>query len=138
MRFRERAGERRERHAWAGVRLLPGETPVNYAHLVIAFTDGDQPGTAFLTDRRFLWRSPTGNEFDCELELCGGWAVREDRPGQVGLATGFSRKPGEEPAALLLFPQQPRSAANRVLARQFFEAMIRQLGVVHPEWTIQR
>jgi hypothetical protein len=134
MGFLKRASERSQQAIWEQVDLGAGERPINYAHLVIAFDHYDQPGTAFLTDQRMLWRSPTGNRFEFPLEACAGWATRHDRPGQLGFGLGARQSPDRDPVPLLLYPQQPRSKANRLLAKGFFEALIAELDRVHPEW----
>lgn len=136
MGFLKRGSARSQQATWKQVDLESGERPINYAHLVIAFDDYDQPGTAFLTNQRVLWRSPIGSRFDLPLEVCAGWATRHDRPGQLGFGLGARQSPDAEPAALLLYPQQPKSAANRLLAKGFFEALIAELVRVHPQWGI--
>ena len=131
----QRAANRSQERVWSSVVTEHGEQRIDYAHLVAAFDHADRPGTAFLTDRRFAWVTPQGGVgLNFWLTDCAGWARPKARPNQPGLVVVFPPAPGEEPAPLVLYAQQPRSAANRHLAARFFESVISQLAVVHPDW----
>lgn len=130
----KRASSRSQEREWQMAALAPDERPVGYAHLAAAFDAYREPGTAFLSTRRFLWRAPSGNEFDFDLTDCVGWAVHEDQPGLVGLKLVVQRAEGVAPDVLVLYPQQPRSSANRRLAAQFSQTVYAELRRVHPEW----
>lgn len=134
MGFVKRYASKREDQVWRNVPLAPGEQRIDYAHLVAAVST-DVPGTALLTDRRFLWLDQSGSvRMDFELSRCGGFATTDARPGQTGLVLGFSMSPDGEPEPFVMFPQQPRSSANRQLAAAFFSNVVSQLRIVHPEW----
>lgn len=138
MGFVNRHALKREDQVWRNVPLAPDERRIDYAHLVAAVSE-DVPGTALLTDRRFLWLDQGGAvRMDFRLAQCGGFATTNARPGQTGFVVGFATSPGEEPAPLVLFPQQARSSANCRLAASFFSKMVEQLRLIHPEWDAQR
>lgn len=128
-----RAAARSEERFWSALRTEPGERRIDYAHLAIVFDSGERPGTAFLTDRRFIWMTPQGAVgLELRLQDCDGWAPPEARPD--GLVVGFAPRAGAPAEPLLLCPQNPRSSANRQLARSFFGSMKSELGRIHPEW----
>lgn len=130
----KRAAERSSDKLWSSLPPLGIlEERVDYAHVVMALDEGDRRGTAFLTNQRLFWQQPDGRSVSFDLADCVGFSIRDDRPGQSGIAPVF-HLPGEgEAFRMSLYPQNS-GKANRLLAADFVQAVARELLEHHPEW----
>ena len=110
MGFVKRHAAKREDQVWRNVLLVPGERRVDYAHLVAAVSE-DVPGTALLTDRRFLWLDPAGTvRMDFSLADCG--ASQPQTPGRGNRASSWDSR------RLLAKSRNPSSCSRSSLDRQ--------------------
>jgi hypothetical protein len=82
-RFANRSQER----WWASVQLADGERPIDYAHMLLIFSDAaDRPGTAFLTDERLIWFDNERGPVSFELADFKGYGplTAEQRQPAIG------------------------------------------------------